>query len=58
MDVNASFDKIANDVLLLVPKKDKLEAREIFFNYKKLHPHLNVADVEQLGKNKKLYTKN
>ena len=50
MDVNTSLDKMANDVLLLVPKKDKLEAREIFFNYKKLLPHLFVADVEQFEK--------
>ena len=45
--VSTSFDKMANDVSLLVPKKDKLEAREHFFNYKKLHTHLFVADVEQ-----------
>ena len=58
MDVNTSFDKMANDVLLLVPKKDKLEAREIFFNYKKLHPHLFVADVEQFEKEQEaLYEK-
>ena len=58
MDVNTSFDKMANDVLLLVPKKDKLEARGIFFNYKKLHPHLFVADVEQFEKEQEaLYEK-
>ena len=58
MDLNTSFDKMANDVILLVPKKDKLEAREIFFNYKKLHPHLFVADVEQFEKEQEaLYEK-
>ena len=58
MDVNTSFDKMANDVLLLVPKKDKLEARENFFNYKNLHLHLFVIDVEQFEKEQEaLYEK-
>ena len=41
---------MANDVLHLVPEKDTLEARESFFTYKKLHPILFVADVEQFEK--------
>ena len=58
MHVNTSFDKMANDVLLLVPEKDKLEAPEVFFNYKKLHPHSLVADVEQFEKEQEaLYEK-
>ena len=58
MDVNTSFDKMANDVILLIPKKDTLEAREISFNYKNLHPHLFVADVEQFDKEQEaLYEK-
>lgn len=45
-----SFDEMAKSLLLLVPKKDILEAREILFNFKKMYPNLFNANEETFEK--------